>query len=98
MAVNTPAIKLNEPIYRILKTYFNGRLMAKDLLQAITSESAPLAVSQKALGIAIETLDASQYRHVDSAPDCLTAYQKSNRIINLPRRFVDCKPVRTGPT
>ncbi|RHY21870.1 hypothetical protein DYB32_009693, partial [Aphanomyces invadans] len=75
-AITTTNIKLTEHNYRSWKTYFKGRLMAKGLLHAIASGPVDQAESQKALGILIETLDPSQYRHVQDTYEARTAYAR----------------------
>ncbi|RHY23975.1 hypothetical protein DYB32_009011, partial [Aphanomyces invadans] len=72
--IATSTIKLTEHNYRSWKTYFKGRLMAKGLLHTIASGTVEQADSQKALGILIETLDPSQYRHVQDTYEARTAY------------------------
>ncbi|KAF0708767.1 hypothetical protein AaE_013097 [Aphanomyces astaci] len=69
-------VKLTEHNYRSWKTYFKGRLMTKGLINTITNGTSTSDIdNQKALGILIETLDPSQYRHIDGIYDATEAYK-----------------------
>ncbi|RHZ30571.1 hypothetical protein DYB37_008887, partial [Aphanomyces astaci] len=76
--MTTPnAMKLNEHNYPDWKTYFQGRLMAKGILDQLTARptNPPDLDDQKAFGILIETIEAGQYRHVEGAANVKTAYE-----------------------
>ncbi|RHZ02200.1 hypothetical protein DYB35_013100 [Aphanomyces astaci] len=70
-------MKLNEHNYPDWKTYFQGRLMAKGILDQLTARptNPPDLDDQKAFGILIETIEAGQYRHVEGAANVKTAYE-----------------------
>ncbi|RHY05512.1 hypothetical protein DYB25_010150, partial [Aphanomyces astaci] len=70
-------MKLNEHNYRDWKTYFQGRLMAKGILDQLSARptNPPDLDDQKAFGILIETIEAGQYRHVEGAANVKTAYE-----------------------
>ncbi|RHY28114.1 hypothetical protein DYB32_006244 [Aphanomyces invadans] len=70
-----PAVKLTEQNYLSWKTYFQGRMMSKGLLGTITDPTTTTTdQKQKAMGILIETLDPSQYRHVQDNYEVTLAY------------------------
>ncbi|ETV66782.1 hypothetical protein H257_16867 [Aphanomyces astaci] len=76
--MTTPnAMKLNEHNYCDWNTYFQGRLMAKGILDQFTVRptNPPDLDDQKAFGILIETIEAGQYRHVEGAANVKTEYE-----------------------
>ncbi|RHY58107.1 hypothetical protein DYB28_006671 [Aphanomyces astaci] len=73
--MTTPnAMKINEQNYRDCKTYFQGRLMAKGILNQLTARPTnPSDLDdQKAFGILLETTEAGQYQ---TLPDFIHRFQ-----------------------
>ncbi|RHY07309.1 hypothetical protein DYB25_009463 [Aphanomyces astaci] len=62
-------MKINEQNYRDCKTYFQGRLMAKGILNQLTARPTnPSDLDdQKAFGILLETTEAGQYLSMEWA-------------------------------
>ncbi|ETV97544.1 hypothetical protein H310_09458 [Aphanomyces invadans] len=83
MANITATLTLNEHNFSDWKTYFRGRLMAKGMHDQLTASFSmqPSIHHQKALGILIETIEPSQYRHSEGMKhtECRKKAHESSR-------------------
>ncbi|RHY23504.1 hypothetical protein DYB32_009167 [Aphanomyces invadans] len=80
MANITPTLKLNDHNFRKWGIYFRGKVMMKGMHQYLTHTptSATLDANsddQKAFGILIDTLEPSQYRHIEGYTRVRIAYK-----------------------
>ncbi|ETV97394.1 hypothetical protein H310_09728 [Aphanomyces invadans] len=86
MASITTTLKLNDHNFREWDIYFRGKLMMKGMHQYLTHTptSASLDATsddQKALGILIDTLEPSQYRHI--APPTTVSTMRRRRVTGV---------------